>query len=356
MRFAFASSFLLLLIAQVESMPRIGRVIPTRPMDYSLMQHHNYLAHKSARRAHAVMDNHESYHQRNIIRASPSQPSAVPAIALPAASPAADAAASSNDWKSETAAACRKSLAVLDGHASNPTGLAACYNIQSFNSSTGVFEADLQLYRIAAATGKWASLMTQAVNVGMSYSDATIAPSNANRKREEEAPSSTEAGSDDVGRSRVRRVAADPAMVQEMSFVGKLNGNVMGKVNDTAKLSSLLIPSIALSGTDKGGKVITTELSSSEASFVNGIFASQTKTSTTTGASASSVAAKAAAFVLPGQNLGVFPTGLIITSSWTLLFVLTVGYGTIERMRFREAYRRRVKYRQALNAKAIPRF
>ncbi|KAL8754597.1 MAG: hypothetical protein Q9199_004234 [Rusavskia elegans] len=355
MRFAFASSFLLLLVDQVESMPRIGRVIPNRPTDYSLMEHHNYLARKSARRAHAVI-NHESYHQRNVIRASPSQSPAAPAVALPAASPPAKAAASSDDWKSETAAACMMSLAALNGHASNPTGLAACYNIQSFNSSTGVFEADLQLYRIAVASGNWASLMTQAVNVGMSYSDATIAPSNGNRMRDEEALSTTQARSDDVGRSKIRRVAAAPAMVQEMSFVGKLNGNVMGQVNDTTKLHSLLIPSIALSGTDKSGKVITTELSSNEASFVNGIFANQTKTSTSTGASASSAAAKAATFVLPGQTLGIFPTGLIITSSWTLLFVLTVGYGTMERIRFREAYRRRVKYRQALNAKPIPRF
>lgn len=116
------------------------------------------------------------------------------------------------------------------------------------------------------------------------------------------------------------------------------------------------MPSIALSGTDKNGRVITTELSSSEASFVNGIFASQTETSTSNGASASAAAAEAATFVLPGQTLGIFPTGLIITSSWTLVFVLTVGYGTIERIRFREAYRRRLKYRQALKAKPIPRF
>ncbi|KAL8996216.1 MAG: hypothetical protein Q9169_004238 [Polycauliona sp. 2 TL-2023] len=345
MRFALASSFLLLLIAQVEPMPRIGRVVPNMPVDYSLMEHHNYLVRKSARRAHVII-NHESYHQRNVVRESPSQPSAAPAIALPASSPAAKSAASVEDWKGETVAACMKSLAVLDGHASNPTGLAACYNIQSFNSSTGVFEADLQLYRIAAATGNWASLMTQAVNVGMSYSDATVAASNSNRKREEETSSTTQAGLDYDDRSRVRRVAADPSMVQQMDFVGKLNGGVMEQAND----------SIALSGTDRSGKVITTELSPNEASYVNGIFASQTTTSTPAGASASSAAAEAATFVLPGQSLGIFPTGLIITSSWTLLFVLTVGYGTIERIRFREAYRRRLKYRQALNARPIPRF
>ncbi|KAL8780530.1 MAG: hypothetical protein Q9213_006426 [Squamulea squamosa] len=357
MRLAFASLFLLFLVAQVESMPRIGRIIPGAPIDYSLMRHHNYLARKAARRAHALI-NHESYHQRNVIRASPVSSSAAPAVALPAASPPAKAAASSSeDWNKQTASACIRSLDALNGQASNPTGLAACYNIQSFNSSTGVFEADLQLYRIAAATGNWASLMTQAVNVGMSYSDATVAPSNVNRKRGTETTPTTTARFDNVKTTRVRRAAAaTPTIVQEMGFIGRLNGAVMSQVNDTAKLQKLLIPSIALSGTDKSGKVITTELSSNEASFVNGIFANQAKTSTSTGASASSAAAKAAVFVLPGRTLGIFPTGLIITSAWTLLFILAVGYGTIERIRFREAYRRRVKYRQALHAKPIPRF
>ncbi|KAL8817771.1 MAG: hypothetical protein Q9223_003461 [Gallowayella weberi] len=357
MQLIIASSILLLLVAHAESMPRIGRVLPDTPVDYSLMRHHNYLARKAAHQAHAII-NHQSYHQRNVIRESSTQSFAAPAVAVPAASASAKAAAvSPSKWRSQTAAACMTSLATLNGQASNPTGLAACYNIQSFNSSTGVFEADLQLYRITAATGNWASLMTQAVNVGMSYSDATVAPSNANRKRWEATPSTTTSGSTGVGATRVRRAAVDsPSMVQEMSFVGKLNGNVMNQANNTTKLQNLLIPSIALSGTDKSGKVVTTELSSSEAAFVNGIFASQAKTSTSTGASASSAAAKAATFVLPGQTLGIFPTGLIITSSWTLLFVLTVGYGTIERIRFREAYRRRVRYRQALHAKPIPRF
>ncbi|KAI4245204.1 MAG: hypothetical protein L6R40_002561 [Gallowayella cf. fulva] len=349
MRLTFASSILLLLLPHVDSMPQIGRVIPDTPIDYSLMRHHNYLARKAAHQAHAII-NHATYHQRYVVRESSTQSSAAPAVALPAASaPAKGTASSSNNWRNETAEACTRSLVALNGQASNPTGLAACYNIQSFNRSTGVFEADLQLYRIAAATGSWASLMTQAVNVGMSYSDATVAPSNANRKRWEYTASIMENGLEAVGPSRVRRAAfSAPSMVQEMSFVGKLNGNVMNRVNNTRTLQNLLVPSIALSGTDKSGKVITTELSSSEASFVNGIFASPVKTTTSTGASASSAAAKAATFVLPGRTLGVFPTGLIITSGWTLLFILTVGYGTIERIRFREAYRRRVSKERIL--------
>lgn len=215
-------------------MPQIGRVIPDTPIDYSLMRHHNYLARKAAHQAHAII-NHATYHQRYVVRESSTQSSAAPAVALPAASaPAKGTASSSNNWRNETAEACTRSLVALNGQASNPTGLAACYNIQSFNRSTGVFEADLQLYRIAAATGSWASLMTQAVNVGMSYSDATVAPSNANRKRWEYTASIMENGLEAVGPSRVRRAAfSAPSMVQEMSFVGKLNGNVMNRVNNT---------------------------------------------------------------------------------------------------------------------------
>ncbi|KAL8947511.1 MAG: hypothetical protein Q9222_006216 [Ikaeria aurantiellina] len=318
------------------------------------MRHHNYLARKSALEAHAVI-NHGAYHQRDVVRPSPAESPAATAIALPAASSPAKAPSSSpNDWRNQTAAACMKSLTALGGQASNPSGLAACYNIKSLDTKTGVFEADLQLYRIAAATGDWVSLMTQAVNVGLSYSDATVAPSNTNRRRSHEVSPSVTTKPSEVQRSRVERAAvASPSMVQDMSFVGKINENAMNQVNDTAKERSLLVPNIALSGTDKSGKVITTELSSSEASLVNGIFAKQATTTTSAGASASSAAAQAAVFVLPGRSLGIFPTGLIITGSWTLLFIATVGYGTIERIRFREAYRRRVKYRLALSAKQI---
>ncbi|KAL8711852.1 MAG: hypothetical protein Q9220_003796 [cf. Caloplaca sp. 1 TL-2023] len=345
---------LLMLATLAQTYPQIARVIPSLPVDYSLMRHHNYLARKSALEAHAVI-NHAAYHQRDVVRPSPAQSPSASAIALPAASPPANAASSSpNDWRNQTAAACMKSLTALGGQASNPSGLAACYNIKSLDTTTGVFEADLQLYRIAAASGDWVSLMTQAVNVGLSYSDATVAPSNTNRKRGLQTPPTATMKTSEVQRLKVERAAvAAPSMVQDMSFVGKINTNAMNQLNDTAKERNLLVPNIALSGTDKSGKVITTELSSSEASLVNGIFAQQTTTTTSAGASASSAAAQAAVFVLPGRSLGIFPTGLIITGSWTLLFIATVGYGTVERIRFREAYRRRVKYRLALNAKQI---
>ncbi|KAL9580828.1 MAG: hypothetical protein Q9212_004255 [Teloschistes hypoglaucus] len=343
----FALSALLAIVAHVESMPQIARVIPPEPMDYSLMGHHNYLTRKSALEALAVV-NHQAFHQRNVVQSSPAQSPSATSTALPANSSPSEAISSSpSAWKNQTMDACVRSLNALNGKASNPTGLAACYNIQSLDSKTGIFNADLQLYRVAAATGNWVSLMTRAVNVGLSYSDATVAPGSSNRKRAE---ASTSAEPRLLGGTRVRRAtAAVPSMVQEMSFVGKINANRLRDLNDTAKVHVLLIPRIALTGTDKDGQAVSTELSSNEASFVNGMFAIKSASSTSPGAPTSSAAAKAATFVLPGRTLGIFPVGLIITSVWTLLFVATVGYGTMERIRFREAYRRRVKYRQGLS-------
>ncbi|KAI4167351.1 MAG: hypothetical protein LQ343_007276 [Gyalolechia ehrenbergii] len=348
----FASSILFLLIAHVESMPRIARVIPNAPVDYSFMQHHRYLLRKTAREAHAIV-NHEEYHQRDVVRSSPAEsPTAAPIEPPAASSKAAAVSTSSNTWLNQTSAACIQSLTALNGKASNPSGLAACYNVKSWNSSTGVFEADLRLYRIAAATGDWVTLMTQAVNVGLSYSGATVAPSGGNNKRSEELPSRTPTDSRLLERSAVRRTAvAAPSLVQDMNFVGKVNKDFMGQVKNTTKAQGLLVPRIALSASDKNGKVITTVLSSNEASFVNGVFADSVKTSTSAGIPASSAAANAGIFVLPGRTLGIFPVGLIITGAWTLMFIMTVGYGTIERIRFREAYRRRVKYRIAANAR-----
>ncbi len=50
-----------------------------------------------------------------------------------------------------------------------------------------------------------------------------------------------------------------------------------------------------------------------------------------------------AGFVMPGRTLSIFPVGLIITSVWTVMFLVTVSVGTVDRVRFREAYRRRMK-------------
>lgn len=229
MLLAFAMTAWLLLAGQIHGMPQISRVIPRIPVDYSLMHHDAYVAHKHGRRAHPVF-NHEAYHQRNVLPTSiVAEPSAT-AIALPANSPNVKAATS---WDTQTEAACVKSLATMNGQASNPSGMAVCYNVRSFNSTSGAFQADLRLYRIAPPDKVWDSLKTQGVNVGLSYNGASVAPSNANKvKRDDEILSWPPIKSNKIGTLRLRRAASLPTKLQDMSFVGKVNSNVLPQMKD----------------------------------------------------------------------------------------------------------------------------
>lgn len=106
---------------------------------------------------------------------------------------------------------------------------------------------------------------------------------------------------------------------------------------------SLLTPMIILSGAEQDGTLVDTRLSTEDASFVNGVFA-HTGTGGL-GTSESTAETKGNEFTLPGTTLVGFPVGLVITSVWAVLYLMTMGYGTISRYEARESYRRRVKNR-----------
>lgn len=103
---------------------------------------------------------------------------------------------------------------------------------------------------------------------------------------------------------------------------------------------SLLTPLITLSGTQRDGTSINTQLSCHDASFLNGVFAS-------TGSESSQVANTTGIeeFIVLGTKLDGFPTGIIVSSIWAVLYLMTMGYGAFRRYQAREAYRRRVKHR-----------
>lgn len=92
-----------------------------------------------------------------------------------------------------------------------------------------------------------------------------------------------------------------------------------------------LVPTVTLAAKTSAGEALNLTLSNTEASFVNGFF-------TEAQVKAASIPPP---FVLPGTTLGIFPIGLIVTGSWALIFLLAVGFGTIGRIRFRSAYRRK---------------
>lgn len=108
------------------------------------------------------------------------------------------------------------------------------------------------------------------------------------------------------------------------------------------------MPTVTLSAKNSLGKTVATNVSSNEAAFVAGAF-STTRILSSTGRAQQAVdnvvaglANGTVAFVLPGVQLLVFPIGLIIVGSWFVIGAAVVGFGLLERVQYRESYRRRV--------------
>ena len=113
--------------------------------------------------------------------------------------------------------------------------------------------------------------------------------------------------------------------------------------NSSAALQNVLVPAVTLTGTTAAGNTVNTTLASNEATFVSGVFAEEvapTKSQVSPPIQ-TLVVASSSPFVLPGQKILIEPIGLGITSVWTVLFVGSIAYGTIGRIRFRDSYRRR---------------
>ena len=130
----------------------------------------------------------------------------------------------SADWDGKTDAACSTALASLNGVATNPSGISACYNIRSFNASVGAFQADLRLYRIASPTGDWTQLKQTGVNVGLSYVGASTEAGTSNKEKRRATPLSRPAPESGGGRGiHLRRSKAPiPKKLEGFTFKGSV--------------------------------------------------------------------------------------------------------------------------------------
>ncbi|PSN71440.1 hypothetical protein BS50DRAFT_283155 [Corynespora cassiicola Philippines] len=242
-------------------------------------------------------------------------------------------------WEEDTRAACGTALRTLNGQASNPTGLAVCYNLPFLDNQTGVFQAELRMYNISAPIDPWAGVTAGEVSMTLSYLGATVQSMNASTKR-------------DIGYPPIRdgmlveRQAQNDGQLKVLNYVGKINDNLMGSAMTEETLQPLLVPQIELTARNpRTNQDVSATLSSQEASFVNGVFAKQADRTIDAAAatSASAAAAAVSEFVLPGTVLAFFPTGLVVTCVWTAGFIMAVGLGTMGRIQFRDQYRRRVR-------------
>ncbi|KAJ3566812.1 hypothetical protein NPX13_g6994 [Xylaria arbuscula] len=130
-------------------------------------------------------------------------------------------------------------------------------------------------------------------------------------------------------------------------IVGKINADQMIPPMTITKIEPLIMPIFTLTATNSVGQTVSTNVSSNEAAFVNGIFSKEvvlSKFNQATIAQANITAALEAGsvpFVLPGVNILIFPIGLVVSGFWLLVGIGAYGFGTYERYNYRETYRRR---------------
>ena len=137
-------------------------------------------------------------------------------------------------WDDQTESACSTALIALHGVATNPSGIAACYNIPSLNNSTGKFEVDLRLYRIAAPREGWVKVDPSSVGVGLSYVNATVSATKGNKaKREDRTLPWFPAQRDEAADIYIRRsTGIPPRRLESMTFVGTVDDGPLAELKN----------------------------------------------------------------------------------------------------------------------------
>jgi len=120
-------------------------------------------------------------------------------------------------WETQTKAACTNALNALNGLASNPSGLAVCYNLPFLDNSTGIFQAELRLYNISAPIDPWDGVTAPDVSMILSYLGATVQSMNATFIRRDGSLVQRQAGS-----------SVAPVELKVLNYVGRINSTLMG--------------------------------------------------------------------------------------------------------------------------------
>lgn len=242
------------------------------------------------------------------------------------------------NWDENTENACEKSFESRRDPVSNPSGMAVCYNIPFLNQETGVFEADLRLFMISNPTESFIGVPSDKIQVALSFNGASVSPIDTNSiKRSENNFASSIMLSYENPREVKRGMA--PRLMKTYAFVGQVDKTLMPL--NPAGFQKALAPNVSLNAIDSTGAQITTSLAGDELLFVNGVFAKKADPMKALLAQPiqTLVVAPDAPFVVPGLDILIFPIGLIITSIWTVAFILTLGFGTLSRIQHREQFR-----------------
>lgn len=131
-------------------------------------------------------------------------------------------------WEEQTRAACMGALGSLNGQASNPSGIAVCYNLPFLDNKTGVFQAELRMYNVSAPIDPWKGVTAADVSMTLSYLGATVQNMAGNfTKRDISWPPIRSRELSD-GLLVERQNTNSMIELKVLMYVGRVNSNLMG--------------------------------------------------------------------------------------------------------------------------------
>ena len=207
----------------------------------------------------------------------------------------------------------------------NAAGMAVCYNIVQYDQQAGAFEADLRLYQMFTPTGNFQNVPVNDIMISLTYPTSTTFQSLTKRRKRD-----------------LETRQSNVLEVQQYSLFGTFEANLnLALLNDT-QVMSLMLPNVKLNAAIDSTQPITANVSESDGAwFVVGQFTNEFQAGLVTPTVATAAIAAAAPFVLPGTTLGIKPVGLVVTCAWTFLFLTAYAIGTLGRIQYRSAFRKR---------------
>lgn len=136
-----------------------------------------------------------------------------------------------NTWDVVTAQACGNALAALNGQASNPSGVAVCYNLPFLDNSTGVFQAELRMYNISAPIDPWVGVTSADISMTLSYLGATVQTTNGTFIKRDSTlswPPIRARGDGELVERQDSSSLATMTPMKVLDYVGQINSNLMG--------------------------------------------------------------------------------------------------------------------------------
>ena len=124
-------------------------------------------------------------------------------------------------WNQETDRACQDALKKLQ-IATNPSGTCICYNLPSLDTNTGVFDADLRVYKFNEPNGEFAGIQASQISVSVMYVGASVSPVSEEAMRNRSIPAAAQKRQADGAISQPEG-APDLELLQQYLLVGQID-------------------------------------------------------------------------------------------------------------------------------------